>query len=246
MIRVGLKNAVIAQLTNDQSSTETGTGKASVTYGEIQALPRVQQMDLTATTQSVNVDADDWTDVIDQCSGYTGTITRDCFTPDEMRIIMGEKAIDGINVSTSNDAAPYFALGFKSLLKGVNANGKYLYMWVLKTKFSQSNMTAQSMGNETLTPQPDAITFKSVNRASDNAWRMYTLSDSPDMDATFFSQETLQKLANVASQEYSSPVQAVKFEESLPETGEVGVIYVVASAASYWDGSKFVTAPTGE
>lgn len=244
-VRVGLKNAVIAQLTKDLSAVETESGTAEVTYGQIISLPRAQQIDLTASTQSVNVDADDWTDVIDQCSGYSGTITRDNFSPEEMQIILGEKKVNGYNISTASDEAPYFALGFKSELKGINSDGKYLYMWVLKTKFAQSNMTLQSKGNESLTPQADAITFKSSNRACDGGWRIYTRSNDANMDSKFFSAETLQTLANAASQVYSSPVQAAKFVDSLPDTGDVGTIYVVGgTAAHYWNGAEFVSAPT--
>lgn len=247
MIRTGLKNAVVAQLTKDVGAMESESGHAEVTYGQIVPLPGVQQVDLTMSVQSVNVDSDDITDTIDVCTGCSGTITRDSFTPDETGLLLGEKKIDGISVSTGADEAPYFAFGFKSLLRGKNANGKYLYMWVLRSKFALSNMTAQSMGNESLTPQPDALTFKSSGRASDGAWRFYTLSNEPDMDGTFFSAETLQKLANASTQVFSSPVQAVSFVETLPQAGEVGTIYVVGgTAAHYWDGAKFAAAPDGE
>ena len=247
MIRVGLKNAVVAQLTKDIGAQESENGRAEVTYGQVTVLPNSQQVDLTMSVQSVNVDSDDVTDVIDVCTGCSGTLTRNSFTPEEASMLLGEKKIDGINVSTGTDEAPYFAFGFKSLLKGENAGGKYLYMWVLKTKFSLSSMTAQSMGNESLTPQPDALTFKSSGRSADGAWRFHMMSNDPNADSTFFSAETLQKLANAATQVFSSPVQAVSFVETLPETGEVGTIYIAGgTAAHYWDGAKFDAAPAGE
>ena len=247
MVRVGLKHAVIAPLIKDLSAIESTSGNAEVVYGAVQALPNVQQIDQTATVQSVNVDADDATEEIGQCTGYNGSIARTSFSPEELALILGEKKIDGLNVSTSVDEAPYFALGYKSKMKGSSAGAStYLYMWILKTKFSQSNLTAQSSGSETLTPQPDTINFKSTNRKADDAWRIYTRSDDPNMDKTFFNQETLQKLANAASQTFASPVTKALFVDELPETGAAGNIYIVGSDAYYWDGSKFVTIAKSE
>ncbi len=241
MIRVGLKNLVIAPLIKDNSAMMSESGEPEIVYGALKALPDVQSLELTASVQSVNVDADDATDTIDQCSGYSGTVTRSCFSPDDLSLILGEKKINGIVVSSNVDNAPYFAMGFKSVLQGKDANGKYLYMWILKTKFAQSNMSAQSKGNETLTPQPDAITFKSSSRQCDGEWRMYTMSNDPETDKTFFSLATLQMLATAASSTYAKPVSSVEFADALPATGEAGKIYVTAgTAASYWDGSKFV------
>lgn len=242
MIRVGLKNAVIAPLTKDVDSIESKSGNPEITYGSIIKLPDVQSLELTASVQSTNVDQDDSTDFIEQCTGYSGSITRSSFSPDELAIILAEKKMNNITVSTSNDEAPYFALGFQSKLQGSGSDGNILCMWVLKTKFSQSNFSAQSRGTESLTPQPDSISFKSTNRKADGAWRFYTRTNNAEEIKNFFTQETLQMLADAASQTYTNPVCDVVFAEVLPESGEAGFIYIVSDAAYYWDGHAFQNA----
>lgn len=239
MIRVGLKNLVMAELTKDNDANMSQNGTAEVTYGKIKQMPNVQSIELNATLQEANVDSDDTTDVLSVCSGYNGTVTRNAFSPEDLAWLLGEKKVDGINVSTGADEAPYVAFGFKTLLKGKGSGGQYLYMWVLKAKFSQSNFSAQSKGNETLTPQADAISFKSSSRNCDGAWRFYARSNSASMDGTFFSQSTLQKLATATTQVYSQPVSAVSFAESLPSSGEVGTVYIVSDKAYYWNGTEF-------
>lgn len=240
-VRVGLKSAVIAPLIKDLGGNETESGLPEVAYGGLIWLPGVQQVDQTATLQSVNVDSDDTTDTIDQCSGYSGTITRDSFSPEEASIVLGEKKVDDFNISTSLDEPGYFAMGYKSMLRGKGANNQHLYMWILKTKFAQSNMTAQSAGIESLTPQADAISFKSVNRDCDGAWRIYIRSNDPNMDSKFFSQETLQKMATAATQVYTSPVGGVEFADTLPDKGIVGHVCIVGGTESYyWNGTEFV------
>nr|DAE46632.1 MAG TPA: major tail protein [Caudoviricetes sp.] len=239
MIRVGLKSLVMAELTKDNDANMSENGQAEVAYGKIKSMPNVQSLELNATVQETNVDSDDTTDVLSVCSGYNGTVTRDAFSPEDLAWLLGEKKVDGINVSTGADEAPYVAFGFKTLLKGKGSGGQYLYMWVLKAKFSQSNFSAQSMGNETLTPQADAISFKSSSRYCDGAWRFYTRSNSGSMDSTFFSQNTLQKLATAAEQVYSQPVNGVIFAENLPDSGTVGNVYIVSDKAYYWNGTEF-------
>lgn len=241
MVKVGCKNAVVAELTQDVNAIASSDGAAKVTYSAPILLPRVQEISLTPNVQRVDVDADDWTDVISRCAGYNGTIRRDLLSPEEARILLGEKQLDGMNVATADDEQKYFALGFMAKIKGVNSTANsYSYFWILKTKFAQSEMTATSAGTNNLTPQADSLSFNSTNRECDNAWRFYAVSDDATFGKTFFTQTTLQKLATAATQTYTDPVSEVVFAAELPESGDAGKIYIVSNASYYWNGTEMV------
>lgn len=240
MVRVGLKKLVMSELITDIGAGMSEDNIPKVVYGAIKPMPNVQSLELNANVQEVNVDSDDGTDIISSCTGYSGSVVRNAFSPEDQAWLLGEKTVDGMNVSTGADDAPYVAFGFKSLLQGEGAENTYLYMWVLKAKFSQSNLSAQSKGNETLTPQADSLSFKSSARECDGAWRFYMRSSEAKADATFFTQKTLQTLADASVQSYAQPVQSVEFVESLPASGDVGVIYIAGDKAHYWNGASFV------
>lgn len=240
MIRVGCTKAVVAPLLSDKSEFETEERTPEIVYGSIVSLPNVQQVDLTMSVQSTNVDSDDTTDVVDVCTGCSGTLTRNSLSPDEASLLLGETKVNGINVSKGRDEAPYCAFGFQSLLKGEGANGRYLCHWILKTKFALSNMTSQSMGNESLTPQADSLTFKSTSRECDGAWRLYIRTNDEEEIKKFFSQETLQTLTNAVTQTFAKPINSVEFVDALPASGNVGVIYINDNKGYYWNGSGFV------
>lgn len=241
MIKVGCKNAVVAELTQDVNAIVSSDGTAKVTYSAPIVLTRVQEISLTPNVQSVDVDADDWTDVISRCVGYNGTIRRDFLSPEEARILLGEKQVNGINVATADDEQKYFAFGFMAKIKGVDSTANsYSYFWILKTKFTPSDMTATSAGTNNLTPQADTLSFNSTNRECDGAWRFYAQSDTANFGSTFFSQTTLQTLANAATQTYTDPVSEVVFAAELPESGEAGKIYIVSNVSYYWNGEEMV------
>ena len=241
MVKVGCKNAVVAELTQDLNAISSSDGKAKVTYSAPILLPRVQEIGLTPNVQSVDVDADDWTDVISRCAGYNGTIRRDMLSPEEARVLLGEKQVNDMNVATADDEQKYFALGFMAKIKGVNSDkNSYSYFWILKTKFAQSEMTATSAGTNNLTPQADTLSFNSTNRECDNAWRFYAVSNEANFAKTFFTQTTLQTLADAATQTYTNPVSEVIFATELPESGDAGKIYIVSNVSYYWNGQDMV------
>ena len=61
-IRTGLKGLRIAKIISDKSAAMTG-GEPKVEYDEVKHLLNVQNIDLTAKTQTTDVDSDDCTDV---------------------------------------------------------------------------------------------------------------------------------------------------------------------------------------
>ena len=244
MIRIGCKNAVWIPLKKDLSAVESESGKAEASYDAPVALPNVQSIELTVQTQSTDVDSDDSTETLERASGYSGTITRNMLSQAEAKLLLGEKAIDGINVSASTDESPYGALGFMTRLAGKGSDGKYTYILVLKAKFGQGDFSASSSGDSKIEAQPDKLSFKSTNRHADDAWRFWTVSDSANYADTFFTAATCQKLANVAKQSYTKPCEVEFVTGTLPtaSTAVSGKIYIKDSKAYYFDGTSVVEA----
>lgn len=234
-IRKGLRNVCVFPLLKDLSTEMSEDGNPVVQYGAKVNLPNVQTIELKMTTQTESIDSDDASDVLTQCTGCDVTIKRNFISPEEQRILLNEKVIDGMNVSTGADEPGEFAMGFQCAISG----GDILYMLLLKTKFSLTDLSAESGGDEKLSPQPDSITAKASRRRADDAWRFYVRSTEKDFGRTFFSVDTLQKLADAAVQ-IQPQVAEVLFVDTLPNKGEGGKVYIHAEEAYYWDGSNMV------
>ncbi|MBQ9598860.1 MAG: hypothetical protein IJJ55_06005 [Clostridia bacterium] len=195
-IKIGLRGLRVAQLKDDISATLAEDGKAVVNYEAVQVLPNVQNVNLTARKQSVEVDSDDQTDTLMQTSGYDGTIQRTMFTPEEQAMLLGEKTLEnGTVVSSSDDEAPEFAVGFMCRL---NTGGFYT-CWILRAKFSSGDITAESAGDNKLNPQSDVISVKSSYRAADHAWRFYKIVETETEAAAFLTVDTIKQLATAAA-----------------------------------------------
>lgn len=88
-IRTGLKGLRIAKIISDKSAAMTG-GEPKVEYDEVKHLLNVQNIDLTAKTQTTDVDSDDCTDVLSKCTGYDGKAQRTMFSPAEQAMLLDE------------------------------------------------------------------------------------------------------------------------------------------------------------
>ncbi len=178
-IRIGLNSYKVAQLMKDISAEAAEDGTAAVKYKEIVSMPDVQNIDLTARSQSADVDADDISTTLSKCSGYDGKVQRTAFTPIDQAMLLGETILeDGTVVSSPKDEAPEFATGFICPVHG----GSFLAMWVLRCKYATPDFSAETAGTEKLNPQSDTISFKSSSRASDdkyyNDWENH--NDTPE------------------------------------------------------------------
>ncbi len=190
-IKIGLNSLVVAKLTEDVSAALSEEGTASVTYDEIVPLPNVQNIDFSPKTQTADVDADDVTTTLIQCSGADGNIQRTMFTPEEEAMLLDKTVLeDGTIVSTGDDNPAYFAIGFRQPIYG----GGLLCMWILRAKFTEGDFAAETKGTEKLNPQSDKLSFKSATRMCDNAWRVAKVVQSEEEIGDFFTIETLQKL----------------------------------------------------
>ena len=158
-IRTGLKGLRIAKINSDKSAAMTG-GEPKVEYDEVKHLLNVQNIDLTAKTQTTDVDSDDCTDVLSKCTGYDGKAQRTMFSPAEQAMLLDET----------------------------------LAVWLLRTKYSTSDFSAETAGTEKLNPQSDTMSFKSMARRADGVWRIYGVFDTEKEADAFLTVEKINKI----------------------------------------------------
>lgn len=233
-IRIGLKNLRIAELTKDESAEMSNDGMPHVAYGTINRLANVQKINYKPSVQTQSISADDVSEDITQCTGAEGSMDRTLITPEESALLLNKKVFeDGIAVAGRDDEPREFATGFQCKIKG----GKTLYIWLLRTKYSETDFTAETAEEGSIKAQADTISFKSFNRKCDDGWMYNGISDDPEFAKTFFSQATLQRMATGAKTKHMQPANVV-FADTMPADGVVGNIYIVANKAYYWDGTE--------
>lgn len=149
---IGLDNVVIAQLLTD----EGGTSKP--TYDEIIHLRGVVQASVNPNS-SVETDyADNGAFFVADNRGNTEmSLEFTNIDPSTKAKMLGQKKANGIVLESSQDQAPYFALGFRVWIGGTDADGNkiYEYFWYAKGKFS----VPESGG----TTKQDGIDFQHVS-----------------------------------------------------------------------------------
>ena len=133
---VGLKNMVIAPLTED---TEEGT-----TYGTLQAVAGA--IEATITPESVDPDvqyADDHEfDTLYPDPEVTFSTSMADIPLAIQEMIFGNAIDDnGVLVRTSTDKPPYFAVGFMS----EKANHKFRYVWLYKVRAKPISFTQSAI-----------------------------------------------------------------------------------------------------
>lgn len=130
--KIGLSDVYIARLLSDD-----GTGAPS--YDTPIAL-------LGAIQASVNPNSSVETDYADNGAFFvTGNRANTEMSleftnvdPATLALMLGQTRVNGITLETPLDQAPYFALGFKVWIGGLDSNGEkiYEYFWYAKGKFS--------------------------------------------------------------------------------------------------------------
>ena len=141
---VGLKNMVIAPLTED---TEEGT-----TYGTLQAVAGA--IEATITPESADPDvqyADDHEfDTLYPDPEVTFSTSMADIPLAIQEMIFGNAIDDnGVLVRTSTDKPPYFAVGFMS----EKANHKFRYVWLYKVRAKPMTETYKTKEGQTITRQ---------------------------------------------------------------------------------------------
>lgn len=148
---IGLDNVVIARLLSDEAGSKPVYDTPIFLKGAVRA--------------SVNPNSSVETDYADNGAFFVadnrGNIEMSLeFTnidPDTKAKMLGQKRVNGVTVETSQDQAPYWAMGFRVWIGGLDENGEKIYQlfWYAKGKFS----VPESGG----TTKKDSIDFKHVS-----------------------------------------------------------------------------------
>lgn len=159
---VGLKNMVIAPLTEDTETT--------VTYGALQLVAGA----IEATVTPENADPD---------VQYADDVEFDMLYPDPnltfntkmadiplaiQEMIFGNQIDDnGVLVRTSTDKPPYFAVGFKS----EKSNGKFRYVWLYKVRAKPLTENYATKEGTTINRQTGEVSWTAIKRTRDGRYQ---------------------------------------------------------------------------
>ena len=159
---VGLKNVVIAPLTEDTETT--------LTYGELQLMAGAIEASITPESADPDVQfADDVEfDVLypDPQLAFKTKMADIPLTIQEM--IFGNKVDDnGVLIRTASDKPPYFAVGFKS----EKTNGSYRYIWLFKVRAKPVTETYATKEGTSITRQTGEVEWTAIKRTSDGRYQ---------------------------------------------------------------------------
>ena len=172
---VGLKNVVIAPLTEDTDTSHT--------YGELQLVAGA----IEATITPDNTDPD---------IQYADDIEFDVLYPDPeltfstsmadvplaiQEMIFGNQIDDnGVLVRTASDRPPYFAVGFMS----EKANHKFRYVWLYKVRAKPMTETYKTKEGATITRQTGSVEWTAIKRTHDGRYQAVADEGENGFDST--------------------------------------------------------------
>lgn len=209
MPKIGLKKAYYAQIVEDVMG--------AITYGIPVPLTKMQQISVNPKVSRVQVPGDDIIqDDISECLGADVTMQREEITPAEEAVLLGRITdVNGGVFGGSTDNAPYVAFGYMRTFKNSNVG---LYVWLLKTKFSPSNSTADTKPVDNITPQYDSMSGAAITRTADGQWIYSIKSSDPAFGDTFFTKATLETLAAAVTPD------ALALSTIVPAAAAVGIV----------------------
>lgn len=172
---VGLKNVVIAPLTEDTDTSHT--------YGELQLVAGA----IEATITPDNTDPD---------IQYADDIEFDVLYPDPeltfstsmadvplaiQEMIFGNQ-IDGngVLVRTASDRPPYFAVGFKS----EKSDGAFRYVWLYKVRAKPMTESYKTKEGKTITRQNGSVEWTAIKRTHDGRYQAVADEGQNGFDAS--------------------------------------------------------------
>ena len=172
---VGLKNVVIAPLTEDTDTSHT--------YGELQLVAGA----IEATITPDNTDPD---------IQYADDIEFDVLYPDPeltfstsmadvplaiQEMIFGNQIDDnGVLVRTASDRPPYFAVGFKS----EKSDGAFRYVWLYKVRAKPMTESYKTKEGKTITRQNGSVEWTAIKRTSDGRYQAVADEGENGFDST--------------------------------------------------------------
>ena len=159
---VGLKNMVIAPLTEDTETT--------LTYGALQLVAGAIEASITPDNADPDVmfydDAEGDVLYADPELAFKTKLADLPLTIQEM--IFSNKIDDnGVLIRSASDKPGYFAVGFMS----EKANGKFRYIWLFKVRAKPLTENYQTKEGKTVTRQTGEIEWTAIKRISDGRYQ---------------------------------------------------------------------------
>lgn len=159
---VGLKNMVIAPLTEDTEET--------LTYGTVQLVAGA--IEATITPENADPDVQYADDVefdtlyADPEVSFKTQMADIPLTIQEM--IFGNKIDDnGVLIRSASDKPPYFAVGFKS----EKSNHKHRFVWLYKVRAKPLTETYKTKEGKTITRQTGSVDWTAIKRIHDGQYQ---------------------------------------------------------------------------
>ena len=159
---VGLKNMVIAPVTEDNET--------STTYGDLQRVAGAIEATITPENNDPDIQ-------------YFDDVEGDMLYPDPeltfktkladlplivQEMIFSNKIDDnGVLIRTANDKPGYFAVGFMS----EKANGTYRYVWLFKVRAKPVTETYATKEGTSITRQTGEVEWTAIKRTSDGRYQ---------------------------------------------------------------------------
>ena len=159
---VGLKNMVIAPVTEDNDT--------STTYGDLQRVAGAIEATITPENNDPDIQ-------------YFDDVEGDVLYPDPeltfktkladlplivQEMIFSNKIDDnGVLIRTANDKPGYFAVGFMS----EKANGTYRYVWLFKVRAKPVTETYATKEGTSITRQTGEVEWTAIKRTSDGRYQ---------------------------------------------------------------------------
>ena len=146
MATVGLDKPYFSIITEDANGQET--------YGTPEVMAKAIQADLTVNTSTATLYADDGADeTVDEfVNGTLSMGLNDLVSTVAAKLLGARVDSNGALVTSTEDVAPYVAVGFRAR----KANGKYRYFWLYRTKFGVPSTNLATKG-ESITFQTPTI-----------------------------------------------------------------------------------------
>ena len=159
---VGLKNMVIAPVTED---TETST-----TYGDLQRVAGAIEATITPENNDPDIQFfdDEEGDVLYPDPELTFKTKLADLPLIVQEMIFSNKIDDnGVLIRTANDKPGYFAVGFMS----EKANGTYRYVWLFKVRAKPVTETYATKEGTSITRQTGEVEWTAIKRTSDGRYQ---------------------------------------------------------------------------
>ncbi len=159
---VGLKNMVIAPLTEDTETT--------LTYGTLQLVAGAIEASITPENADPDIQyADDVEFDVLYLDPELSFKTKMADLPLAIQELIFDNKIDdnGVLVRTSTDKPPYYAVGFKS----EKSNHTYRYVWLYKVRAKPVTESYQTKEGTTVTRQTGEVEWTAIKRTHDNRYQ---------------------------------------------------------------------------